>query len=142
MESLNEVINSPDGGHVVHLEFEGEIRFGPVYFSITLDGRSLRPRIFGNSILWSPDSRYVAVQEWMTIDYKSGPKTKLVVIDVIRGSEADIVLVDGGFVEATSIASGIVMSKGTYLGTGQELRFRHELPDAGDWRTVHSRSSE
>jgi hypothetical protein len=142
MEALNKDVTSPDGSHAVHIEFEGEIRFGPTYFSISVDGRSLRPRIFGNAILWSPDSRFVALQEWMTTDYNLGPKTKLVVIDVIRGSEADIVLVDGGFVEATSIASGIVMSKGTYWGTGQVLIFRHELPDEGDWRTAHSRPSQ
>ncbi|WP_253272487.1 hypothetical protein [Pectobacterium brasiliense] len=52
-----------DRQHTAMLICVGEIRFGPPYFSLSIDGSDLEGRIFGRKLLWSPDSRYLAVQD-------------------------------------------------------------------------------
>ncbi|GKT26371.1 hypothetical protein [Acidovorax sp. SUPP3334] len=38
---------SSDGTHRAALRLEGEIRFGPAYFRLSIDGRDIPHRIFG-----------------------------------------------------------------------------------------------
>ena len=62
MDSFNISAPSPDGLHTAHLAVGGEIRFGPLYFSLSVDGRSFGERIFGDAHLWSPASTLFAAQ--------------------------------------------------------------------------------
>ncbi|REJ68190.1 MAG: hypothetical protein DWQ31_08650 [Planctomycetota bacterium] len=72
--------DSPDSRHFAILTYAGEIRFGPAYFTLSIDGRSFGERLFGHGVLWSPDSAIVCVTEWHTIDYEAGPITSLLLI--------------------------------------------------------------
>jgi hypothetical protein len=76
---------SPDHKHDAHFIYEGDIRFGPSYFKLEIDGKEIKGRIFGNVFCWSEDSRYLAVQEWLTLDYQHGPITRVVLIDIEAG---------------------------------------------------------
>lgn len=134
MNGLDIERRSPDGQHVIRLEYDGEIRFGPPYFRLHVNGRLAPSRTFGDVALWSSDSQRVAVQEWLTRRENEGPKTRLVVLDVRLQLETDVVMVDGGFVEATNLDGDVIASTGTFFGTGRVLHFRHELPAMAMWR--------
>lgn len=62
---------SPDSQHNASFFYGGDIRYGPSYFSLLLDGRSFGQRIFGDVYLWSPSSTLFAVQEWLTMSLAS-----------------------------------------------------------------------
>lgn len=86
---------SPDGKREARLVIAGEIRFGPQYFSLILDGKKLPERSFGEGLLWSPDSRYLAVQEWMTTEESDGPITRALVIDAARSLQCVLAQANG-----------------------------------------------
>lgn len=41
---------SPNGKHKAQLNYVGEIRFGPAYFRLELDGKILPGRLFGEAV--------------------------------------------------------------------------------------------
>jgi hypothetical protein len=92
------ISTSPDNEHNVILEYLNEIRFGPPYYSLRIDEIFLGKRIFGDSYLWSPDSRFFAIQEWETISEGCGPKTHLLLIDVEAERECVISRAEKGFI--------------------------------------------
>ncbi|MGZ9234327.1 MAG: hypothetical protein ACXW4E_02270, partial [Anaerolineales bacterium] len=59
------------------LKHNGEIRFGPAYYSLMIDKISFGERVFGGSYLWSPNSQYFAIQEWESATEERGPRTQL-----------------------------------------------------------------
>lgn len=91
------VDTSPDGIHRAVLTSLGEIRFGPNYFSLEVDGVAFGKRIFGEACLWSEDSKYLAVQEWETIKESEGPITRLLLLDVVSRMETAIARARKGF---------------------------------------------
>ncbi len=62
---------SPNRKHVAELLQLGEVRFGPPYCRLRVDGHVLPERIFGLRGLWSPDSRLFATQEWVSRQHPS-----------------------------------------------------------------------
>lgn len=81
---------SPDAQYTAQFATAGEIRFGPFYYSLSVDRYTFASRIFGDAHLWAPSSRLLAVQEWLTLDYSEGPHTALVIVDLARGREATV----------------------------------------------------
>jgi hypothetical protein len=92
------IVLSPDLLHKAVLKYVGEIRFGPAYYSLTIDKISYTERVFGNSYLWSPDSRFFAVQEWETTSENGGPQTRLLLIDLDRKQECVLSRAERGFI--------------------------------------------
>ena len=85
MSETHDPVSSPDGCHCAQLIFEGEVFEGPSYYKVVLDGRVLDQRVFGGSLVWSADSRYLALEEWLSTDRRRGPSTVLFVVDVEGG---------------------------------------------------------
>jgi hypothetical protein len=48
--------------------------------------------------LWSPDSRFFAVQEWETTSENGGPQTRLLLIDLDRKQECVLSRAERGFI--------------------------------------------
>lgn len=126
----------------------GEIPFGPEYYSLAVDGISFGERIFGYSCLWSPDSRFFAIQEWMTNDPKRGPQTRLLLIDVREKAEAAVCSAETGFVEPRTFSGEKIVCLAAYYrptGSGQLVRSEEwqeiTLPSAEHWRSAFSRSN-
>ncbi|WP_225084728.1 hypothetical protein U1R68_10210 [Pectobacterium colocasium] len=90
-------LSSFDQQHNAVLVCIGEIRFGPPYFSLSIDGKALEDRVFGKDMLWSPDSRYLAVQEWLSTAERDGPQTALLCIDVLEERQCQVSQAAGGF---------------------------------------------
>ncbi len=65
----NERYLSPDGQHVAELLHEGEVRFGPSYYSLRIDDYVFTERTFGRAGEWSSDSRFFAAEEWESAEH-------------------------------------------------------------------------
>lgn len=92
------ITRSPNLLHKAVMKYVGEFRFGPAYYSLTIDAMSHENRVFGNSYLWSPDSRYFAVQGWETMDESHGPQTRLLLINLDRKQDYVLSRAERGFV--------------------------------------------
>ncbi|WP_167882674.1 hypothetical protein [Leptospira licerasiae] len=90
---------SPNKKHKYELIYDGEIRFGPPYYSLKINGKLVKNRIFGEDAKWSNDSRYLAVQEWLTIDYAEGPITRVMLFDLEMNKYITFKELEKGFVE-------------------------------------------
>src|SRR5689334_23412057 len=124
---------APDGQHRALLAFSGEVRFGPSYYVLSIDGHSFGERIFGGTHLWSPSSTLLAVQEWLTLDYSEGPITALVVIDLSRGREASIARVTKAFIVPTAFEDLSIVYRTDYGGQAGTGRSKVDTTKIGGW---------
>ncbi|MCK6540099.1 MAG: hypothetical protein L6Q26_08570 [Anaerolineales bacterium] len=134
MQSI--VSTSPDGSRKAVLEYADEIRFGPAYYHLKVDNISFGGRVFGDSFLWSPDSRFFAVQEWETTGETLGPKTRLLLIDLEARRECVLSRVDGGFIVPKQFEGGKLIYTKRYHGKGIENEFEIEFPSLNRWENL------
>ena len=77
---------SPNGKHTYETVFAGrvDVRFGqgPDYYNPVLNGHKYGATIVGDVFTWSPDSRYLAMQEWLTVQEDEGPITSVKIINL------------------------------------------------------------
>jgi hypothetical protein len=57
-------VTSPDKKRFVEMAEAFEVRFGPTFYECSVDGVRLPGGIFSWVCLWSPDSRYVAMERY------------------------------------------------------------------------------
>lgn len=130
---------SPDQKHKAQLNLEGEIRFGPPFFKLVIDGIELSGRIFGAPLCWSDDSRYLAAQEWLTTDYQKGPITRVLLIDLEQGRVSEFKIVEKGFVEDFRFHGGTFMYLKNFQGTGRGIETEVDISDIHNWRCAHNK---
>ena len=126
---------SPDGRHSAHFAAAGEVRFGPFYFALALDGRAFGERIFGAAHLWSPDGAWLAVQEWLTLDYSAGPITALVLIDLRQGRAATLARATKAFLVPLEFAGRLLAYHEERAGQAGE-RLEAEITSIAEWRAL------
>jgi hypothetical protein len=126
-------VPSPDEMHVAELQIAGEVRFGPHYYSLRIDGDELGERVFGEACLWSPDSRFLAVHEWLTTSEAEGPKTALVLFDLAEDREVQISWANKGFIAATSFEGDKILYSKWYKGRGVIREFEMEFLTLDRW---------
>ena len=127
---------SPDARHTAHFAYSGEVRFGPPYFSLSVDGYSFGQRIFGDAHLWSPGSNLLAVQEWLTLDYSEGPITALVIIDLRLGREVSAVRAVKQFIVPTAFEGPICVYRKDYGGQPGTQRFEAITTEITGWKAL------
>lgn len=80
---------SPNGRHVIARDSTREESLGRPLFRLRLNGVVLDSRrgigkwLFGEEVVWSTDSRYLAAQRWDLPD--RGPQTSILLIDLEEG---------------------------------------------------------
>jgi hypothetical protein len=92
------IFPSPDKKHTAVLTHLGDIQSGTGYYSLSVDQYPLAfaNRVFGKFCLWSPESRFLSIQEWKETDGVNSPKSfLLLVIDMLARRECLIANVDG-----------------------------------------------
>lgn len=114
---LSKTVGSPVEGHTAEFLYVSEIRFGPAYYMVKVDGRLLRKhlfgkRYFGEASLWSADSRYLALSEWRSFSEARGPDTQLVVIDILAKRECTVARARGGFEEPVRFEGNTLSTQG------------------------------
>lgn len=136
MDKFEGAYKSPSHEHGFDLIFEGEIRFGPVYYKIAIDGKVVEDKIFGFEFLWKPNSEYLVLQEWLTTDYRKGPITVLTIIDPIKGLYAQLSKADGGFIVPKKWEGDKLVFIKNYMGKGIEKEFEMDTYDIQNWQTL------
>lgn len=124
---------SPDKKYGFDFIFEGEIRFGPEYYSLNLNGKKIQHRIFGDVFKWNQESTFLALQEWLTTDYKNGPITALTLINLENNKIARISKADKGFISPIRFENGYIIFRKEYLATGENIESEIKLDDIKNW---------
>jgi hypothetical protein len=127
-------VTSPDGRHAARLAVAGEIRFGPVYYRLAIDGIALADRIFGDNLRWSDDSRLLAAQEWRTTDDPTGPVTRVALFDVERRRWAALPDVRRGFAEHFVFAGPVFRYRARRYAAGTADEMTVTLASIEEWR--------
>ena len=63
-----------------NLDIAGEIRFGPQYYELEIQGK-LPKYSYGFNRAELEDGRYLAIEEWLTTDYRKG-HNKVAIFDL------------------------------------------------------------
>lgn len=127
---------SPNDSHKAVLEYANEIRFGPAYYYLKVDDISFSGRVFGISFLWSPDSRFFAVEEWKSTSEVMGPKTQLLLIDLETRRECALSWADHGFIIPKQFEGSKLIYVKQYFGKGVENEFEIEFLPLTRWKDI------
>ena len=136
------VFPSPNNKHKATLTYLGGIGADNSYYSLSIDGfpNSLEDRIFGNVCLWSPESRFLAVQEWIETDEDNAPKAcLLLIIDVLARRECIIANVEEtkGNILPESFIGESLMYTVIYFGQfGMTKSFESRFRYLEGWQTI------
>lgn len=129
---------SQDKKHGFDFIFEGEIRFGPTYYKIKLDGQLIENMIFGFEFKWHPNSTFLALQEWLTIDYQKGPITVLTLIDLQKEKLARISKADKGFIKPIRFNNDTIIFEKEYLANGKIVEYEIKLDEIKNWESINA----
>jgi len=137
------VIPSPNKKFKAILKYQGEIQPGNIrYYSLSVEGfaPSFESRVFGQTCLWSPESRFLAIQEWKENSEAGASKScLLLIVDLIARRECVVASVDGA--KSSIVPEGFigesVMYTVTYegqFGTTKNFESKFQYLDA--WLTL------
>jgi hypothetical protein len=113
-----EVSYSPDRKHKIRFEDIHEIRMGPLFGKVIFDDRIL-PLYYGMAYLWSHDSKYLALQQWLSTTESKGPLTRITLIDLEK-MKVSFFKETKGFVEPKSFEKGhLIFQKRIYSSSGE-----------------------
>lgn len=134
MNKITGAYKSPKKNHSFDFIFNGEIRFGPEYYKLKLNGKVIPNKIFGFEFKWHPNSKYLALQEWLTTDYKEGPITILTLIDLDHRKFTSISKAKKGFVKPLKFEDNHLFFETEYLDIGKKTKHQICLDEIGNWK--------
>lgn len=124
---------SPGKTHEFDFIFEGEIRFGPIYYRLKLDGDLISNRIFGFEFKWHPESEYLALQEWLTADFQKGPITALTLVDLTTRKFARVSKADQGYIKPLMFKDELIIFKKEYPSGGKTIEYEINIKQIQNW---------
>jgi hypothetical protein len=133
---------SPDKKHNAALSFIGEIQPSLGYYTFSIDKSplSFADRIFGNVCLWSPDSRFLSIQEWKEINTLNVPKFYLLlIIDVLTKQEcviASIESVQGNILPQGFIGESLMYTVIYYGQFGMTKNYESKFRYLNGWQPI------
>lgn len=136
------VFPSPNKKYKAILTYVGEIQANLPCYSLSIEGfpYSFADRVFGKACLWSPESRFLAVQEWIETDEDNAPKACLLsIIDVLARRECVIANVEGpkGSILPESFIGESLMYKVIYFGQfGMTKSYESKFRYLDGWQTL------
>jgi len=129
------VLPSPNEKNKAILTYAGEIQADKACFTLSIEGlsHSFDNRIFGEASLWSPESRFLALQEWKDIDEDDSPGfCQLLIIDLLTRREcviANVEVTKGNILPESFIGDSLMYTVIYYGEFGMtksfETRFRY-----------------
>ena len=131
---LDLVIPSPGDRHEVVLKVLGEIRYGPNYNALWIDGVELKGIHVGDNAEWL-SANLLALQEWIHVAGREGPDTRVLVIDadkrlLFRGPVIDRGLVADFRLEGEQVAYRIWFNGGPRIEDNHRVL---QLPPQAEW---------
>jgi hypothetical protein len=134
---------SPDKKHNAILTHLGEIQSGASYYSLSIDKfpHLFANRVFGKVCLWSPESRFLSVQEWKDTSEEAIPPKYylLLIIDVLAKRECVIANMDGakGNILPEGFIGESLMYTVIYDGQfGTTRNFESKFQYLDGWQTI------
>jgi hypothetical protein len=126
----------------VVLTYTGEIQAGQAFYSLSIDGlaHSFIDRIFGQVCLWSPDSRFLALQEWKETDEDDTPGfCQLMIIDMLTRREcviANVEVTKGNILPESFIGESLMYTVIYFGQFGMTKSFETKFRYLDDWQTL------
>lgn len=136
------VLPSPSKKYKAVLTYLGEIQPDQEYYSLSLDGLPVTfgNRVFGRVCLWSPESRFLVVQEWKEIDESGVPKFYVLqVIDVLARRECIIANVErskGNILPESFIGDSLMYAVIYYGQFGTTKSFESKVQSLNGWQSI------
>lgn len=136
------VFPSANKKHKAVLTYIGATQADQAYYALSIDElpNSFEDRIFGEACLWSPESRFLVVQEWKEIDESGAPGFYvLLVIDVVARRECIVANVEGtkGNILPESFIGESLMYTVIYYGQfGMTKSFESKVHYLNNWQGI------
>ncbi len=133
---------APNKKNSAVLTYLGEIQQDYGYYSLSISGfsDSFENRVFGRVCIWSPESRFLAVQEWKETTEGKPPKYYvLLIIDVLTRRECVISNVEGirGIIFPEGFIGESLMYTVIYYGQfGITKNFESRFQYLDGWRNL------
>lgn len=126
-------ILSPNGLYKVTLVETGEIRFGPPLYSLKINGFVFYDRIFSNNYIWSLNSRFFVIMEWIKIGKESG----LLVIDLQGRKECMLTTLKNGMIHIKQFENNkVIYVKERFGMSGFLKEFELDLQNLDQWKSI------
>ena len=120
------------------LEYEGEIRFGPAYYSLSIGDEIKLKYHYGFSRAELEGGRYLAIEEWLTTDYQKGPVTRVAIFDLENLLVSRLKTVEKGFVSDFKLRSGVFSYKKSYHQSGKVVETEVNWSSIDNWEPANS----
>ena len=136
------VLPSPNKKNKAILTYIGEAQTDQGYYSLAIDSlpHSFAGRVFSNVCLWSPESRFLVVQEWKEIDESGVPKfCQLLILDVLARRECVIANVErsnGNILPESFIGDSLMYTVIYYGQFGMTKSFESKFQYLNGWQTL------
>ena len=121
-----------------HLDYAGEIRFGPAYYTLEILGKKIPKYNYGFSRAELEDGRYLAIEEWLTTDYQKGPITRVAIFDLENSLVSRLKTVDKGFVNSFKLKNCVFSYRKEFLAKGQVIESELDWTSIKNWEPVSS----
>ncbi|MDY6842758.1 MAG: hypothetical protein SVW57_01515 [Thermodesulfobacteriota bacterium] len=133
---MDKKCSSPNNKNHARLILEGEIRFGPAYFKLELNGLRIPDKLFGDKLFWSHDSIYLATEEWLTTDYQKGPITRLLLFNFQTMKQSGFKRIEKGFVRDVTFFEDRLKYIKEYAATGRDIESEVEYSNIKNWINI------
>jgi hypothetical protein len=136
------LLPSPNKKRKAVLTYIGATRADQACYALAIDviPNSFADRVFGEACLWSPESRFLVVQEWKEIDESGAPRFYvLLVIDVVARRECIVANVEGtkGNILPESFIGESLMYTVIYYGQfGMTKSFESKVQYLNGWQSI------
>lgn len=132
------VFPSPNNKHKAVLTHLGETQSGSGHYTLSIDKfpLSFSDRIFGKACLWSPESRFLAVQERKETNELN---YLLLIIDVLTKRECVIASVEaekGNILPESFIGESLMYTVIYYGQFGMTKNFESKFQYLNNWQTI------
>ena len=131
---LDLALPSPGDAHIAVLKVIGEIRYGPNYNAVWIDGVELKGIHVGDNAEWL-SGHLLALQEWIHVAGREGPDTRVLTIDADKRLLFRGPVIDRGLVEGFRLVGEHVAYRISFYG-GPRIEDNHrvlQLPPQAEW---------
>ena len=121
-----------------NLDIAGEIRFGPQYYELEIQGNKITKYSYGFNRAELEDGRYLAIEEWLTTDYRKGPITRVAIFDLQKGLVCRLKVVEKGFVSNFKLKNGVFSYRKEYPAKGLAIESEVDWSSIKNWEPTNS----
>ena len=120
------------------LNYESEIRFGPAYYSLEIEGKRVPDFFYGFTRSELDNGRYLAIEEWLTTDYQKGPITRVAIFDLKNKVVSRLKVVDKGFVDSFKLKDDVFSYRKNFHTNGKVVESELDWHSIKEWSDIYS----